>query len=249
MKHHRIMFFTAVLSILVFGSVSIRTEAQTNAGGIPLSKSEVPFVPTPSTPDLGNLIQNGYFLEDYTGWKRELVDEGGSSKISLVSSQNSLFDRALWIEQSGLGMVSLQQNVPISTIDLTFSATFSTSATSGPIFGFSGSGYALIVINYEDHNQESLGYSRILNVNESLFAGSAFVGAPDKISDTNSIHNIKIESDKVYKNFELNLAKEINENLLGIDPSKVRSITIALVVGSADKGASGSLTISDIVLK
>lgn len=210
---------------------------------------EIIFNPTPSTPDSRNLIQNGFFLEDFTGWTRDLVDEGGSSKIKIINSQNSPFNRALWMEQTGLGNVSMAQYVPISTLDLTFSATFSTSATTGPIFGFSESGYAIIAIDYLNDNDESLGFTRILNVNESAFAGSPAVGAPDKISDTNTVHNIMIESDKVYKNFTVNLSKEIKENLLGINPSDVRALKIVMIVGSNDKGASGTLTISDIVLK
>jgi len=210
---------------------------------------EILFIPTQSQPDPENLIMNAYFLEDYANWKRDLIDEGGSSKMSIVNSQNSLFDRALYMNQTGLGTLTFEQQIPISSIDLTFSATFIMKATAGLIYGFSGSGYALIVIDYLDAAGESLGFTRILNVNENLFAGSAFIGAPEKISDTNYMHNIQVESDKVYKNYELNISKEVNENLLGINSSDIRSIKIVLIVGSNDKNASGTLTVSDLVLK
>ena len=90
--------------------------------------------------------------------------------------------------------------------------------------GFSGSGYAMIGIIYLDAEEEMLGITRIINFNESLFAGTAFVGAPDKLSDTNTIHNLTIESNKVYKTFSIDIKKEINNNLLGIDPEEIRFI-------------------------
>lgn len=211
--------------------------------------NEILFIATPSQPDPENLIKNGYFLEDYSNWTRDLIDEGGSSKMSIVNSQNSPFDRALYMNQTGLGTLLLEQQIPVDSIDLTFSATFVMQATTGLIYGFSGSGYAMIVLDYLDGAGESLGFTRILNVNENLFAGTAFVGAPDKISDTNSMHNILIESDKVYKNYKLNIRKEVNENLLGINSDDIRSIKVVLIVGSTDKNASGTLTVSDLTLK
>lgn len=211
--------------------------------------NEILFIPTPSQPDPENLIKNGYFLEDYTNWTRELIDEGGSSKMSIVNSQNSPFDRALYMNQTGLGTLLLEQQIPVDSIDLTFSATFVMRATTGLIYGFSGSGYAIIALDYLDEAGESLGFTRILNVNENFFAGTAFVGAPDKISDTNYMHNIQIESDKVYKYYQLNISKEVNENLLGINSTDIRSINVVLIVGSTDKNASGTLTVSDLTLK
>ena len=85
---------------------------------------EVLFQPTQSKPDPTNLVQNGYFLEDYDYWTRDLADEGGSSKISITNSNNSIVDRALNMEQSGLGHLVLSQKVKINDIDLNFSATF-----------------------------------------------------------------------------------------------------------------------------
>ena len=87
-----------------------------------------------------------------------------------------------------------------------------------------------------------------MNINESIFAGTAFIGAPESISDTNNQHNIMIESGKLYSHYSLNVKQEIESNLLGIDPSEVAYIEIVLIVGSNDKDAGASLKISDIVL-
>lgn len=81
-----------------------------------------------------------------------------------------------------------------------------------------------------------------------LRSGAA-VGAPDKIADTNTERYIRIESDQVQKNYTLNLASEITENLLGINPADVCYVKITLAAGSNDKDAEGTLTVSDLVLK
>ena len=54
---------------------------------------------------------------------------------------------------------------------------------------------------------------------------------------------------EVYKNYKLNIRKEVNENLLGINSDDIRSIKVVLIVGSTDKNASGTLTVSDLTLK
>ena len=210
---------------------------------------DIPFEPTQSSPDPDNLIQNGYFLESYESWKRELTDEGGSSKASIIDSNNSPFNRALQINQTGLGNIYFTQTVPINSIHLNFTLTFETVATKGLIWGFSGTGYAAIVIDYIDLWGESLGYTALNTLNENPFAGRPAVGAPEKIKDTNTSHFIKIEPGQVNKNFTINLAEEVNENLLGINPDEIRSIGITLIAGSNDQDAEATLTVSDIVLK
>lgn len=211
--------------------------------------TSIPFEPTPSTPDPDNLVKNGYFLEDFDYWKRVLVDEGGSSKTNIVSFSSSDFGRALHLDHEGLGHVQFYQTIPISNLDLEFSATFQTFSTEGLIMGFSGSGYAMIGIIYLDAEEEMLGVTRIINFNESLFAGTAFVGAPDKLSDTNTVHNLTIESNEVYKTFSIDIKKEINNNLLGINSEEIRFIQIAFVAGSTDRNAGADLYVSEIELK
>jgi hypothetical protein len=210
--------------------------------------SAIPFEATPSTPNPENLIQNGYFLEDFDYWKRELVDEGGGSKTNIVPFESSDFRRALHLEHTGLGNVQFYQTIPVSTLDLVFSATFQAFSTEGPIMGFSGTGYALLGILYLDANQDMIGMTRIINFNENLFAGSAFVGAPEKMQDTNTMHNIQIESGEVYKHYQVDINTEINNNLLGIDPTQVKYIQIAFLVGSNDKDASADLYVSELEL-
>lgn len=210
---------------------------------------EIPFEPTASTPDPDNLVKNGYFLDGYEYWERELVDEGGSSKMIIRESNNSDFDRELWMNQEGLGNLAMRQMVPIPTTRVTFSATFEMTNTSGPMWIFNGSGYAIIVLGYYDANQEFLGFTRILNVDESFFTGTAFYGAPEGVSDTNTQHNIQLNSDQVYKNYTIDVHEELNENLLAINPSDVAYIQISLGVATPDSGSSGTLVISDIVIK
>ena len=209
----------------------------------------IQFEPTLPAPDPANLIVNGYFLDEFTEWKRELTDEGGSSKAAIVESNNSPFNRALQIQQRGLGNISFSQLVPVNSINLTFSVTFESTATEGVIWGFSGTGYAAIILDYYDYYMQSLGYTMLATINESPFAGGPAVGAPDKIADTNTERYIRIESDQVQKNYTLNLASEITENLLGINPADVCYVKITLAAGSNDKDAEGTLTVSDLVLK
>lgn len=210
--------------------------------------TSIPFEPTPPTPDPDNLVKNGYFLEDFDYWKRILEDEGGSSKTNIVPFNSSDYGRALHLDHEGLGLVQFYQTIPISNLDLEFSATFQAFSTEGLIMGFSGTGYALIGIIYLDAEEEMLGATRIINFNENLFAGTAFVGAPDKLKDTNSIHNIPIESEEVYKYFTIDIKKEVNNNLLGIDPEQIKFIQIAFAAGSNDEDAGADLYISEIEL-
>lgn len=211
--------------------------------------TSIPFEPSPSTPDPDNLVKNGYFLEDFDHWIRVLEDEGGSSKTNIVPFNSSDYGRALHLDHEGLGLVQFYQTIPISHLDLEFSATFQTFSTEGLIMGFSGTGYALIGIIYLDAEEEMLGATRIINFNENLFAGTAFLGAPEELKDTNTFHNIQIESEEVYKYYTIDIKKEVNNNLLGIDPEKIQYIQIAFAAGSNDKDAGADLYISEIELK
>jgi hypothetical protein len=208
---------------------------------------DIPFEPTSATPDPDNLVQNGYFLEDYEFWARDLIDEGGSSKIRIANSANSNFDRELQMEQSGKGFMILRQTLPIPSLNLTFSATFKMTGERYSNYNNYGSG--MVVLIYEDVNHEALGYTPIMYKGLRGLASRGLIGLPEDNSDTNRVHNIWIDSGKVYKDFSIELDKEIRENLLGVDPAEVTYITIALVVGAPDSGSGGTLTISDIVIK
>lgn len=210
-------------------------------------------MPAPTLPEAdyaqGNLLVNGDFADEVNGWKREISDEGGSSKAKIIEWEHSRTGLALQMSQTGLGYLAYGQQVSVPNANLEFKASFDMFSTEGPVIGFSGSGYSIVGLEYFDAAGESLGITRILCINESLFAGSAFVGAPDKISDSNRQHNIMIEPESEVVNFNLNIADEINENLLVIDASQVRSIGVMLITGSTDKGAESRLEISDLVLR
>ena len=51
------------------------------------------------------------------------------------------------------------------------------------------------------------------------------------------------------KQTAIDIKKEINNNLLGIDPEEIRFIQIAFVAGSTDRNAGADLYISEIELK
>jgi len=228
---------------------SANTKSFVPKDATPTQEIEIIYEPTQAEPDPDNLIKNGYFLDEFDGWQRELVDEGGSSKISITNFGSSLFNRALHIEHEGLGKIYFYQDVVIPSTNLVFSCSFNASSTEGPIIGFSGTGFTIIGIVYLDSQNNTLGFTRIINFNESLFAGTSFVGAPEELSDTNTTHNIEVESETTYADFTIDINKELNNNLLGIDPTAVDAIEIMFIVGSTDSSASAELTISDIVLK
>ena len=222
---------------------------QTTAPTPQATEITIPFEPTAPEPDPGNLLVNGYFLDGYDGWKRELIDEGGSSKTNIVSFGSSQFNKALHLKHEGLGDIIFTQTVNVPSTNLVFSASFNASSTEGLIWGFSGTGYAMIIISYEDTYGEQLGFTRIINFNENLFAGSAFVGSPEKLSDSNTTHNYQIDSDKTYMNFSIDIQNELQNNILGINAAEVKSITIAFIAGSNDKNATADLIVGDVVLK
>jgi flagellar basal body-associated protein FliL len=212
------------------------------------TKESVVFEPTKPTPDPNNLIQNGYFLEDFESWERVLKDSGGSAKASIENSGNSPFNRMLVISQEGLGHVGFLQTVPVNNTDLVFSCKLYTYANDGGLPLLSGSGFSILAVSYLNADKEQIGLTRYLNVNEDFFAGTNFVGAPEAVSDTNTVHNIRIASGEQLDIY-LRIKDEISSNLLGVDITEVKYIRIALLVGSQDKKAKGILQVSDILLK
>jgi len=212
------------------------------------TREPVVFEPTKPTPDPENLVQNGYFLEDFESWERVLKDSGGSSKASIEDSGNSPFNRMLVISQEGLGHVGFIQTIPVNSTDLEFSCKLYTFANDGGLPLLSGSGFSILAVSYLDADKEQLGFTRYLNVNEDFFAGTNFIGAPEAVSDTNTVHNIRVESGEQLDIY-LRIKDEVNSNLLGVDITEVKYIQIGLFVGSQDKSAKGIMQVSDIVLK
>lgn len=196
---------------------------------------DIPFDPTQPSPDPDNLIQNGYFLNDFEGWERILIDEGGSSKASIRESNNSPFNRELYIEQTGKGEIifKLLDPIQVNSINLILSLTFKGNKSDYEKYSYAG-----IKINYLDLFGNVLG-------NTYLF--SRYVR--ERRTDSNITHNISFQEGKVQSNYTIKLADEVSQNLLGINPNDIRFIDIQLYAGTTFDNEFADLAVSDIVLK
>jgi hypothetical protein len=210
----------------------------------------IPFTPTPAElSSIPNLIENGFFTERYDGWTREVIDEGGSSKTEIIPFSSSDSGAALHLQHEGNGGVYFYQEIDIPSVDLIFSVTFKAHSEEGPMIGFSGTGVAQIILMYFDATGNELGRTSIYNYVENIFAGSALVGVPERVRETNALHYIDAESEKLYKDFEIDVRQEIEDNLVMIRPEHVKTIAVILLCSATDTQAKSELIVADVILR
>ncbi len=197
--------------------------------------------PTMPAPNPKNMVVNGYFLEQLDGWRQIHITEGGQSSRKIVESENSDYKKALRMEQEGEGTLGISQMVPVSSINLNL--YFTMQIYSGT---YSSENAGLIIVYY-DNQGNRLGWTR---VSEKLKSdnGSALVGNPKSMANTATINNYRVESEKVYKRYKLNLLEEVENNLLGIEPNNIASIELIVFVSGTYSLSSSWVEISEIEL-
>ena len=196
-----------------------------------------------------NLIINGDFRNRYEGWERIVGDEGkGSSKTEITGYSNSRSGQGLHITHTGGGYIQFYQTVDVDNTDIVFSATFQAKSKEGPFIAFSGTGMSRITLQYMGENESVLGQTSFVNYVKNPFADSPLAGVPRLKGDTYKSHDIIIENNRVYRNYSIDIRKELEDNLIGMNPKDIKKITVAIWCTATHKQASTELWISDISL-
>lgn len=196
-----------------------------------------------------NLLINGGFTQDLTGWKRTIGDiNQGVSNTEIIPNKNFSSGRMLHMVHRGNGSIQLSQIVPVPTADLVLTATFQFSTREGYIKAFSGSGVAQFGLVYLDHKGTKVGQTIVLNYVKNPFADTPLIGVPRRASDTYMTHYIEVDNNKLYTNYRLDIRREIENNLLGIDPESIEEIGVVIWCGANHSDAAAELWITDIYL-
>jgi hypothetical protein len=197
----------------------------------------------------GNFLVNGGFQQRYSGWKRSIGDiTQGSSQTEIISLSHAKSGKALHIKHRGEGYIQFHQGVIVPGPDLLFSASFQASSREGAIIGFSGTGIVQIGLQYFGETGEKLGETILVNYVKNPFADTPLIGVPRRKDDTYKIHYIEFPMGKFHSEYQIDIRKEIENNLLGMDAERVRSIAVVLWCGASHSQASAELWISDISL-
>ena len=197
--------------------------------------------------DIGNLIKNGDFKNRYDGWERTVGNEG-SSKTEITGYSNAKSGQGLHITHTGGGYIQFNQTVDVVNADLVFFATFQARSKEGPFIAFSGTGMSRITLQYMGESEYVLGQTSFVNYVKNPFADSGLAGVPRLKADTYKSHDIKIENDRVYRNHRIDIRKELEDNLIGVNHSDIKKINVTIWCTATHKQASTELWISDISL-
>jgi|GEM_PF-1203397 len=203
-----------------------------------------------SQPQRGyNLLVNGAFTSGYTGWKRQIGDmQQGSSKTEIIDFETGKSGKALHIRHGGKGHIQFSQIVNVPAADLIFSATFQASTHEGPVKAFSGTGVVQVALQYFDPRGYKLGQTVLLNYVKNPFADTPLIGVPRRQRDTYKTHYIELPGDKLHHDYQLDVRREIEDNLLGIDPDSIEEMAVILWCGANHSQAGAELWITDIAL-
>jgi len=203
----------------------------------------------PPVDDSGNLVQNGGFQNRFAGWTRSVDGSAGKGTNEIVSFADARSEYALHLTYEGVGSLLFAQKIPVSGPDYVFRGTFRASSHEGRMIGFSGTGIATVMVQYLDGDGRVLGITSFYNYVENPLASTPLVGVPRRGTGGNDVHYIDVEKERLYKDYELDIRREIEENLLGVVPGQIRTIAIALYCGATDDGAGAELWASDLSLR
>jgi thioredoxin 1 len=195
-----------------------------------------------------NLVVNGGFQEQFNNWEKSSGDPArGSSKTEVVPLPNSQSGQALYIRHEGEGHIQLSQIVEAPNPDLVFSASIKAVTKEGMIAAFSGSGVVQVGLRYLDEEGNVLGQTVLLNYVKNPFADSGLIGVPRREQDTNKVHYIEFPSGE-YGKHQLDLRKEIENNLPGIDAKAIRKIIIGIWCGATHPQAQAEVWVTDVAM-
>jgi TolB-like protein len=224
-----------------------------------MSKIMVKYKETPDTKDKtvsrpatgSNFVYNGGFINRYEGWEKRIGDiTQGSSKTEIIPFQNTKSGKALHIKHEGSGSIQFSQVVDVpSPPDLIFSASFQASSHEGMMTGFSGTGIVQIALQYIDENDNLIGQTILLNYVKNPFADTPLIGVPRRKSDSYKNRYIEFNSNKFYTDYKIDIRKEVEDNLLGIDVETLRKIAIVIFCSATHSQAGSELWITDISIR
>lgn len=203
----------------------------------------------PQVDDSGDLVRNGGFQSRFAEWTRSVEGARGKGTNEIVSFADARSGYALHLTYEGAGGLVFAQTVPVSGAGYVFRGTFRASSHEGPMIGFSGTGIATVMLQYLDGDGRVLGITSFYSYVQNPLANTPLVGVPRRGNGGNSVHYIDVEKERLYKDYELDIQREIEENLLGVVPDQIRTITIALYCGATDDGAGAELWASDLSLR
>ena len=192
------------------------------------------------TPRLkGNLIVNGDFEEQWTvGWERMVGDPSrGANHVKIVYSADGEGDDDLYLYHSGKSYMTLYQCVQVVSSNLLFSASFKL----GPVTRRNAT--SMIELQYGDRKGRHIGSTRLINYDYRPFIYERRRGP----LNTGFVHHIKMKT-RWYRNYTINLRKEIINNLPAIDPDRIRDIIVILYVGGDYKHCVSKLYADNIKL-
>ncbi|MDI6755026.1 MAG: CsgG/HfaB family protein [Thermodesulfobacteriota bacterium] len=197
-----------------------------------------------------NLLTNGGFEKGYYGWKRSIGDlKRGSSQTEIIPMSHTKSGRALRIRHAGEGHIQFHQQVPVLGPDLIFSASFQSTTREGMMVGFSGTGVVQIALQYFDEKGNRLGETVLVNYVKNPFADTPLIGVPRRKPDSYQSHYIEFQREKFHSAYSIDIHREIENNLLGINPQSVRQVAVILWCGATHPQAAAELIISDIILQ
>lgn len=203
----------------------------------------------PPLDDSGNVVQNGGFQHRFAEWTRSVDGVRGKGTNEIMPFADARSGYALHLTYAGNGGLQFAQKVPVSGPDYVFRGTFRASSHEGRMIGFSGTGIATVMLRYLDTDGRVLGTTSFYSYVENPLADTPLVGVPRRGNGGNDVHYIDVEKEHLYKDYELNIRREIEENLLGVVAGQVRTIEIALYCGATDDGAGAELWVTDLSLR
>jgi hypothetical protein len=203
----------------------------------------------PRLDDSGNVVRNGGFQNRFAEWTRSVDGARGKGTNEIVSMADARSGYALHLTYEGKGSLLFVQKVPVSGPDYVFRATFRASSREGPMIGFSGTGIATVMLQYLDERGKVLGITSFYSYVKNPFDNTPLAGVPRRGNGGNTVHYIDVEKERLYKDYELEVRREIEENLLGVAAEQVRTIAIVLYCGATDHSAGAELWATDLSLR